>query len=251
MPTLTKYQERESLKREIEGCQHLLGQLKATEPFFDRFETWTEVIEFMQQGKARDPNKDLVLRCILHAHAEDQDHQWRTILLVMFYPALDKLHFQKREWDTDQEDMWHNHVWSFLMTVCQLDFENCEQGLVQKLINQTAYLIRDEYRRLHTQLEREITTSSEDLEHLSGGVQGIDLDAIELRELQEVEIARLQTHLDAGTINDTEFLLLAATRIYGQSLTDYARKAGIPYQNAKKRRLRAEARMAEEEDARN
>ena len=88
---------------------------------------------------------------------------------------------------------------------------------------------------------REFTADPEEIDALAGGVEGIDFAGIELREAQEIEIERLREHLDAGRITEADFLLLIGTRVYGKSVADYAREAGLDYQVAKKRRQRAEA----------
>jgi len=56
-------------------------------------------------------------------------------------------------------------------------------------------------------------------------------------------VERLREHMEAGRISDADFLLLVGTKVYGNSLADYAREVGIDYQVAKKRRQRAEARI--------
>jgi len=89
----------------------------------------------------------------------------------------------------------------------------------------------------------------EEIDALAGGVEGIDFAGIELREAQEIEINRLREHFEADRITEADFLLLIGTRVYGKSVADYAREAGLDYQVAKKRRQRAEAviRRFEEE----
>ena len=87
------------------------------------------------------------------------------------------------------------------------------------------------------------------IEALAGGVNGIDLEVLHLREVHQREVARLREHVIAGRISERDFLLLVATRLYGQTIAGYARQVGLDYQVAKKRRLRAEAviRRFEEE----
>ncbi len=81
------------------------------------------------------------------------------------------------------------------------------------------------------------------LEALAGGVEGVDLPGIELRQAQELEIQRLREHMEAGRLSEADCLLLVGTRVYGQSIADYARVAGLDYQVPKKRRQRAEAAL--------
>jgi len=236
-------EDRERLERELQGgaYQALLRRLQRKQLFFRCFRTWADVIAFMRSGTSRDPRKDEILRPIFEAHAEDEDPRWRAILLVVFWPALESIHFQKRGWDADPDERWQNVVWTFLQVLCRIDLTKRADRLVQKIFNDTVHRLHDEYRRAWNRTNREFTAEPEEIDALAGGVEGIDFAGIELREAQEIEINRLREHLDAGRITEADFLLLVGTRVYGQSIADYARGAGLDYQVAKKRRQRAEA----------
>jgi len=222
----------------------MLRSLQQQEPFLTRFDSWLAVIEFMQEEPSHESTKDQVLRSILCAHKKDKDPRWRTILLVMFWPALESLHSKRSKWDDNLDELWQNILWTFLKVICMIDFENRSHRLIQKLISQTAHRLHDEYQRLWKRSEREIPVEREELEELAGGVEGIDIDAIEAREAQEAEVENLRSHVESGTIRESDLKLLAATRIYGQRLVDYAREAGIPYEYARRRRLQVEAKIA-------
>jgi len=235
--------DREQLEQELCGgaYQALLHKLQANQLFFRRFRTWADVIAFMRDGTSTDPRKDEVLRPIFEAHAEDGDPRWRTILMVIFWPGLESIHFQKRGWDPDPEERWQNIIWTFLETVCRVDVRRRPGRLVQKVFNDTVHRLHDEYRRAWERAEREVAAGPEEIEALAGVTAGIDTSALELRQAQEKEIERLRQHMEAGHITEADFLLLVGTRVYGQSVADYARGAGLDYQVAKKRRQRAEA----------
>jgi hypothetical protein len=241
----------ERLVRELQGAayQVLLGRLQSAYLFLRQFRTWVDVIAFMRSGTSADPRKDEVLRPILAAHGEDQDPRWRVVLLVVFWPALRSIHRQKRRWDADPDERWQNITWTFLQVLCRIDVKRRPDRLVQKVFNDTVHHLYDEYRRTWSRTNREFTAEPEELEELVGGVAGIDFAGIELREAQEIEIERLREHLVAGRISEPDFLLLVGTRIYGKSVADYAREAGLAYQVAKKRRQRAEAAIRRVEEA--
>jgi len=241
----------ERLEQELEGSayQALLRKLQRKHLFIRRFRTWADVIAFMRNGTSTDPRKDEVLRPIFEAHAEDEDPRWRAVLLAIFWPGLESIHFQKRGWDADPDERWQNITWTFLQVLCRVDVKRRPDRLVQKVYNDTVHHLHDEYRRAWNRSSREFTAEPEEIDALAGGVEGIDFAGIELREKQEIEINRLREHLDAGRITEADFLLLIGTRVYGKSVADYAREAGLDYQVAKKRRQRAEAviRRFEEE----
>ncbi|MCL6546640.1 MAG: hypothetical protein K6T61_15570 [Bryobacteraceae bacterium] len=235
--------DREQLEHELRGgaYQALLHKLQGTQLFFRRFRTWADVIAFMRDGTSTDPRKDEILRPIFEAHANDADPRWRTILLVIFWPGLESIHFQKRGWDPDADERWQNIIWTFLQVLCRIDVRRRPGRLVQKVYNDTVHRLHDEYRRAWQRADREVAADPEEIEALAGGTEGIDTSGIELREAQEKAIERLRQHMEAGRISEADFLLLAGTRVYGQSVADYARGAGLDYQVAKKRRQRAEA----------
>lgn len=221
--------------------QHLLWHLQKNEPFLRRFTTWVDVIAFMRRGTSTDPLKDDILRPIFEAHAQDQDSRWRTILLVIFWPGLESIHFHKRGWDADPRERWQNITWAFLQVLCRINVKQRPARLVQKVFNDTIHRLFDEYRRTWSRTNRELPTDPEEITALASGIGGVDLAGFELREAQEIAIQRLREHLTAGRISEADYLLLIGTRVYGQSVADYAREAGLDYQVAKKRRQRVEA----------
>jgi hypothetical protein len=241
----------ERLVRELQGAayQVLLGRLQSAYLFLRQFRTWVDVIAFMRSGTSADPRKDEVLRPILAAHGEDQDPRWRVVLLVVFWPALRSIHRQKRRWDADPDERWQNITWTFLQVLCRIDVKRRPDRLVQKVFNDTVHHLYDEYRSLWLRAKREIPADPERIRKLARRVEGIDFPGIELREAQRVEIERLREHLVSGRISEPDFLLLVGTRIYGKSVADYAREAGLAYQVAKKRRQRAEATIRRVEEA--
>jgi hypothetical protein len=173
------------------------------------------------------------------------------VLLAIFWPGLESIHFQKRGWDQDPEERWQNITWTFLQVLCRIDVKRRPDRLVQKVYNDTIHHLHDEYRRLWNRANRESTLDAEGIEALAGETKGVDTSDIELREAQEIEIQRLREHMEAGRITEADFLLLVGTRVYGKSVADYAREAGLDYQVAKKRRQRAEAVIRRfEEDVR-
>lgn len=237
-------ENRERLEQEIRSgtYQALLHGLQQRHEFLVRFHTWSDVISFMRRGTSRDPRKDEVLLSILGAHAEDRDPRWRTILLVIFWPALEGVHFKKFFWDRQYPDeLWSNIVWIFLEVVCWVDVTRRPERLVSKIVNDVFHRLHDEYRRVWDRMERETNIDEEEIEALAGGMEDMGFAEVEFREQQEMEVRRLRKHVEAGRISDADFLLIVGSRMYGKSVTECAREKGLAYQVAKKRRQRAEA----------
>lgn len=250
MATFSRDRDRAQLESELQSKEYLglLIDLQRREPFLRHFNTWADVLTFMRNGSSRDANKDEVLRPIVAAHAADQDYRWRTILLTVFWPGLGSIHSKKRRWDWDDpEELWQRIYWAFHQSVCRIDLARRRDRLVQRIYNATIHHLHDDYRRDWLHADREVATDPVELTALAGTTEGIDVEGIALREACQKEIDRLRGHLDAGHITEADFLLLVGTRLYGQSLSEYARGAGLNAEAAKKRRQRAEAAIRRHE----
>jgi hypothetical protein len=232
--------EREQLGREIQGndFRRLLPLLQRRNTFLRRFRTWEEVISFMRTGTSRDPQKDNVLLPILQAHAADRDPRWRTILLVIFWPGLESIWHRRLHWDTDPDALWANVIWAFVRTVCRLDPAKRSTRLVQKVINDVFHRVHVEYRSCWNRGRREIVTDPVDLAEYDVADER-EAAAVELWVEQEARIETLKAHRAAGRIDDTDFLLLVGTQVYGRRLADCARESEMKYEAAKKRHQRA------------
>ncbi len=232
---------------QTEPYQVLLEMLRRSERSFRQFQAWSEMIAFMHAGSSRDPRKNDILKAILRRHSEDRDHRWRTILLVIFWPALTSMHWQKRKWDKEKAVLWQNVLWAFLQTVCRIDIKRRDYGLVQKLVNDTAHRLYREYRRKWDQEKLEEEYALEMHEALANSVDDKGIAAVELQMEQDAEIERLQLLERTGLISETDLHLIVGTRIYGKSLTESAEEVGLGYQAARKRRQRAEAKIRMDE----
>ena len=253
MSSLPRDRDRERLEQELQTSanRNFSRDSSAGGLFLRQFSTWADVLAFMRSGTSTDPRKDEVLRPILEAHAEDQDPRWRVGAPGDLLAGPQVHPRQKRRWDReDPDELWQRITWAFLQVICRVDVRRRADRLVQKIFNDTFHRVYEEYRRDWDRASREVrpvpkdpedTEDPEAFDALVGGDEGIDFAGIELRELQEIEFKRLRGHLAAGRIAEADFLLLVGTRIYGQSVADYAREAGLAYQVAKKRRQRAEA----------
>lgn len=244
--------DRERFQQQVHSGEYkeLLQALRRDYPFFRRFVTWMDVIAFMWGGTSRDPRKDQILRPILEAHANDSDPRWHLIILVMFLPGLENLHAQKRRWDPDPEELWSNIICTALDVFSRIDLKRRPDRLVQKIYNDTFHRLFDRYIGTWDYLDHETPVDWEELVGLAdreeakayaGKFDCVNFINFGFQEEKEYEIRRLRAHLEAGRITETDFLLLVATNVYGNSVAEYVRKTGASYQAAKKRRQRAEA----------
>ncbi len=212
-------------------------------PFLRQFATWLDVVAYMRVGSLREAEKDEVLRPIFAAHNADRDARWRTILLVIFWPALVALHRQKRRWDPDPEELWQILTWVFHEVLCRIDPTRRPDRLTQKVVNDTAHHLHDEYKRRWERGRHEAAQDCADLEALAGGADGFDLEAFAHREASEAAIRLLKRSVVDRSLSRADFFLIVGTRLYEWSLEDCAAVMGLDYEAAKKRRQRAEAAL--------
>ncbi len=245
MESVSWKQDRVRLEQELwaDDYQVLLQRLQTNMFFLQQFRTWADVIAFMRGGTSTDPRKDEILRPIFAAHADDQDPRWRAVLLAIFWPGLESIHFQKRGWDADSSERWQNIMWTFLQVVCRVDEKRRPDRLVQKIFNDTVSRLSKTYRRSWNRMNREIATDPKDLAAHIDEIGGASFAGTGLHETQEFVIQRLRQHMEAGRLSEADFLLLVGTRVYETSIANYARAGGLDYQVAKKRRQRAEAAL--------
>lgn len=199
-----------------------------------------DVVGFMRAGTSRDPDKDFILRAILRAYATTNDRRLQTILLVIFWPGLQAIHFKKRAWDEDADSLWTNVTWAFIGVLRRIDLQKRSERLVQKIINDSIHYLYVGYRREWEHAHREAATVPDTLETFMSSVDDPRLSA---NEEQEAMTQCLRDHLAAGRIGETEFRLIVGTRLQGQSLDDCARDLGLSRNAAARRRQRAEAAL--------
>ena len=243
MASLPKDKAREQLEQELQNTEYqsLLQRLQQEYPIYRDFSSWNEVLGFMRAGTSDDPLKDEVLRPILAAHAGDNDHHWRTVLLVIFWPGLKSLCIRRRKWHLRRTELWSLAVWAFLEAICTLDLTQRSYRLAQRLINDTTWRLGLEYRKERRQAAFEITTNPEELVPLSGYAEDPGFRELDYRQEQEALIKQFGEYLQTGLINQIDFDLLVGTFVYDKCVSECAEEIGISYQLAKKRRQRAVA----------
>ena len=247
----SRQSDRQRLERLLatDDYQAVLNRLREEAPALSAFDTWADVVAFMQ-AERQDPRKDDVLRALFHAHTQSTDPRFRTILLVLFWTALLSIHHQKRAWDADPDELWQNITWAFLKVLCRIDLTKRPTRLAQKVYNDTIHHLHDTYRHSWNRAQRETTAEPDRIIELAGAVAGVNVADIEQRQEHQQELTQLRAHVAAGRLSEADYLLVVGTRKYVQSVADYARQNGLDYQVAKKRRQRAEATIRQFENKR-
>ncbi len=236
--------ERKQLERELcsPGYLELLCTLRTANVFYRQFSSWSDVIAFMRAGTSRDPRKDDILRPICQAHHRCPDPRWLTILLVIFWPGLQSIWSKMRSYDLDSLALWANITWTFTQVVYCLDPDRRPNRLVQKIYNDTIHHVRREYRAQEQRWKREVSIDSPELDEIAG--EDSRMADLEERDERDAQIRWLNERRQAGLISEADCDLLVGTVIYGEPLAECAHRMGLNYEVAKKRRQRAEAKIA-------
>jgi DNA-directed RNA polymerase specialized sigma24 family protein len=246
----SKSKVRQRLEQELsgEGFRALLQGLKEKDGFFRQFEDWADVIAFMHSRRSDDPLNDKVLRPIFGAHSEDGDARWWHVLTVIFWPGLVTIHQRLKNLEPSTYDRGQDVHCIFLEVLSRIDTKKRPHRLVQKVINDTFHRLRKYYHDRNDRMGREFPTDPDEFEYLLGAEEHSGFEEVERREEQEARLAYYRRHRDNGTICEDDLQLLVATRVEGNTVAEFARRAGLNYQTVKKRRQRAEKAIARAEE---
>lgn len=242
MVTASRACDRALLEEQVQRANYqiLLEGLKGKEFMFKQFKTWADVNAFMHPRKLKDPVTDEILRPIFQANRESEDQRWRTILLSIFWPMLERIDARKSCWDSKEDERWSNITWAFLQTVCTLNISQRPHRIAQKVLNDTLHRLYEAYKRQWVQAATECPTDPWEIPESENGVEKSVLAEIEVQSEMKAAINSYRRYRNRNRISETDFCLLVGTRIYGKSLAESARELGISYEAAKKRRQRAE-----------
>ena len=231
----------ERLLASLKGAeyQELLRDLQGRQPLFRRYDSWDAVIMEMRRGTSRDAIKDDILRPIFAAHAKDEDSRWRSVLLVIFWPALVAIHARRIAWDLEPGELWQRIFWCFHQTICRLDGRARSHGLPQKIYNDTFHRLYADYAR---DWERSSQEAPLDLVEAWRDPRA-DISALDDRIDGEEQIRRIRALVNHGQLTETDFRLVVGTLVYDFSLEESAKRLGLGYEAAKKRRQRALAKI--------
>lgn len=249
MPSKFRLQDRRSVETEIreERYSELLRGLQARQPLFSRFASWDDLLMFMRNGSSQDSCKNDLLRAMLEAYKADNDPRWPVLLLAVFWPGLESLCLRRQMWESDLDELWQATVIVFLESLRRVDTAERPTRLVQKIINDTAHHLHDEFRRRWRRTDGEVLTDWDTLQGLAAKRVHYEPDRLYVMDAHDAAVWRLRVHVDEGRISEADFNLVVGTRIYGQSISDYARSSGESYEALKKRRQRAEACIRQHE----
>lgn len=234
------------------------ASLKSNHSMLASFTDLPALMTAFEKGLVSFEDQDaIVLGLVKEFQAKPSEHL-HHLLLKMFWKGLDHLYRARRHRVGDDENLWNDIVWGFLSVLSEYPADrltakvaaNIQMGTLKKVSRWAQREARyqlfspDEKHPKRTEYEfTELLTSgfSHPNEIFAGRGTPYETDDEDMVRM----IALVRRFLNAGIIGDDAFYLLVSTRIYGQSLKDFAEKESIPYQVLKKRRQRAEQAIRE------
>jgi len=224
----------------------LLNDLQAGNAIFRQFSRWSKVVRFVQTGKVKSrEDLDLVLVPIFDEIAHEMDVQrrqmWSTILFALFWVPLEKLCRGNHSWCNDSNVRRQHLAFGFAKAIYAVAMGTRRQWIARKLMNDSQSTLRkscEEERRESSRakrLRKKHETKSRALALLC-----TEAARLELAERFERILKDLNRCVHDCVITSSDFELLVATRLRGESLRDFGRNMGVSYEMAKKRRQRVE-----------
>jgi DNA-directed RNA polymerase specialized sigma24 family protein len=219
----------------------LLRDVQTRHRAFQQFGAWNDLLQFMANPLADEALKNELLRTALEAFKTSGDSRWSLILLAIFWPGLESLCLRRQSWSADSDEIWQVAVMAFLETLRRVDTTKRTQRLVQKIINDTAHHLYDQFSRGWRKAKNEVLTDWDTLQGLSADRLHYEPNRLHMMNAYDAATWRLWLHVTEGRISEDDYRLVVGTRIYGYSLSDFADAMGESYEALKKRRQRAES----------
>jgi hypothetical protein len=194
------------------------------------------------------PVPDRALRPILHSVREEGPAAWNPILLLLFWPSLERIYQGKRRrWGERDDEFWADVVANFSATIARLDPDLRPDRIAQKVFNDTARGLYLTCRRgwvvsrtevLAPDQEPDLRLEVDDEDERREQIEAIDWNCD--REFRRRSYLRL---LRRHVITPQDYLLLCGTRVFGWTVAVCAERLGATTEAAKKRLQRVEGRI--------
>ena len=227
------------IRKEWESClgtpevQSLFETLRKDEGGFAAF---SDLSEWLAQMRQRTPEnfalQDACLWALVRRVQQRMDTQAALGLLTyLMAPGLQNILKEATRRPKPLHELWSEVWWSFLQTILKYPLERRRQRVAANLMMDT----RNHLRRLwRSDSTREASLDEVDEAELAVQPQFDDQLQAQARALIEGE---------GADITEEDNSILIGTRVYGEDLRDVARRLGITYEAARKRRQRIEEKL--------
>jgi RNA polymerase sigma factor (sigma-70 family) len=242
-----------SLKRELETetFAALLRVVRRENPRLSEVEAWRDLL-IPEGGNVEPESRTAVALSVVHAtHRHDENPLWVTVLLALFWVPLLYLWRKELRSGVDEDDLWTAISEAFLEAVATVRRDEPEGGFPKALWWETRNQLRTAMRREWRRGKREVPmlVRDRDEEDMPPQPEVPDLNAsrafrdVEDRIDREKKVRELRDCLLRGLLTELEHDVLMGVEIYGQTLVEYAERAGSKYEAVRKRYQRARAKV--------
>lgn len=239
-----------------------LKQIRDRHPALQRFDGVEQLLEALRDPTAGADVKDATLLALLVEHQRGAGGGAFALLAVAMFPALDRIYRARVRRASEHDDLWGRVVGAFAEALDRYpisrrrarvaaNIEGDTMGSLRRagLRDTRAAIAQERFTAAVAPYASDIEKSDPhepELARLSLGAfiepgreQPVPPDDTELKEA-EVTVAPL---FDDATINDQDRFLILGVHLYERTLGDLAAELGISREAAKKRHLRAIARL--------
>jgi len=243
-----------SLKRELETetFAALLRVVRRGNPGLSEVAAWGDLL-IPEGGNVEPASRTAVALSVVHVtHRHDENPLWVTVLLALFWVPLLYLWRKELQPGLDEDDLWAAISEAFVEAVATVRRDEPESGFPKALWWETRNRLRTNLRREWRRGQREVPmlVRDPDEEDLPPQPEVPDLNAsrafrdVDDRIDREKRVQELRDSLLRGVLTELEHDVLMGVEIYGQTLLEYAERAGSKYEAVRKRYQRARAKLS-------
>ena len=206
-----------------------------------QFDSWPVACLYLNTVGIKTVDADGVLGPVLEATKTDPDEVWHSILTFLFWDQLRRIHDYTARLDDDPGHRFALISWRFLQATHRIDLASRGTKFGKKLFNDTFHDVREHYAAERDHPEHQAPEDEDDTCDYFDRQPGYDLTQarVEFQLDRERAIAGLRGLVRRGLINRPDYQILLGCHLYGRSIAEMAAHLGVPYEAAKKRRLRA------------
>lgn len=206
--------------------------------------TWAELVAWADGVNLQSAEADFVLRWLLRG-IRDQPQRYQVVLMLVAWPALNRLSWLLRRLESDHWALWTHITSAFLQVALGLDLDARNQLIGRKLLNDTQRNVRRQYARERRRQESmrplpdDASPDEEGGACLEPSAPDPAFERFELRHDGAWSRSHLKQLVRRGDLTRTDYLLLIGRHLYGRTAGDLAARVGLSPEAARKRQQRA------------
>jgi hypothetical protein len=227
----------------------LLQEITLHHGAFAAYPSWGAVADAINNRRLPEKATDALLAPMLTAYGSGVDPRWGAILCACCFRSLVATYHPRRKWHSDAEEVFQEIIGTFLDVCRRVAARPMVANLRRRLANETCHRLHEEFTCRWRSAAVEQITDPHELVPTVDPQQEPDRrnDLLDLTEHRELVLTRLKRHLEAGTISETDYLILVGTRLYGESMAEEGARHGLSREATKKKSQRAEAAIRKAE----